>query len=189
MITSCARDRGNGSQDVCRLTWIREWGCEYRFFIGRGSLNPMADEVQFDVDDSFNHVVDKEHMAFQWAIDQGYDYVYTSSPDCYRILPVMLATPFSEHDYYGSRVLHEFYAGGCGFWLSRRSLEVLANSPVCRDYPDKAIGIVLDKAGIKWNPHDPLSADRYWRLNRLPCVRAYHAQHRLEGDGYRQFPA
>lgn len=149
MITSCARDRGNGSQDVCRLTWIREWGCEYRFFIGRGSLNPMADEVQFDVDDSFNHVVDKEHMAFQWAIDQGYDYVYTSSPDCYRILPVMLATPFSEHDYYGSRVLHEFYAGGCGFWLSRRSLEVLANSPVCRDYPDKAIGIVLDKAGIK----------------------------------------
>jgi hypothetical protein len=149
MITSCKRDRGNGSQDVCRMTWIRQWGTDYKFFIGRDNEYPMQDEVQFDVNDTFNHVVEKEHLAFQWAIDHGYDYAYLSSPDCYRIIPRMLETPFSEHDYMGSQVLHSFYAGGMGFWLSRRALEVLANSPVCWDFPDKAVGLVLAKAGIK----------------------------------------
>ena len=158
-ITSCERDRNNGAADVCRNTWLRSWGhlVDFRFIVGRSSVHLRPDELQVDAADDFANVVFKEREAYKWAFANGYDFVYISSPDCYRIIPRMLASGFEAHDYVGSKVPNEAHAGGCGYWLSRKAIKALLDHPAIIDYPDRSAGRVMQAAGI------PLFDDkRYW---------------------------
>lgn len=158
-ITSCKRDRYNGANMVCRDTWLKQWGhrIDHKFIIGHGNEDILGDELYVDVPDDFGNVVHKERQAYIWALGCEYDFVYISSPDCYRIIPRMLASGFERHDYVGSKCPGENHAGGCGYWLSSKAIDAMLRQPVIVDYPDRAAGRALAQAGI------PLIDDpRYW---------------------------
>ena len=159
LITSCDRDRHNGANQVCRDTWLKEWGnlVEYKFIVGRPCKALLSDELWVDTPDDFGNVVFKERMAYEWAYARYFDFVYISSPDCYRIIPRMLASGFEQHDYVGSKVPNENHCGGCGYWLSAKAIKALLEQPVIIDYPDRSAGRAMAQAGI------PLVDDpRYW---------------------------
>ena len=155
LVLSCKRDRENGAQDACRETWLRSWGhlVDCRFLLGEGNLDPRPDELIVREPDDFNGCLYKQHQGYRWAYWSGYEHVFISSVDCYRILPRMLDTDYRDHDYTGCQVVGEFYAGGSGYWLSRNALEVLTSRPAYPDYCDRSDGITLLAAGIHLHPN------------------------------------
>ena len=168
LITSCERDRSNGRNAAVRETWIRTWGhlVEHRFILGSGCENPQDDEIIFNnVDDGYHGVDRKQREACRWALANGYDYAFQCDADTYVVVPRLLASGFEKHDYIGYTIsrpehLEPYYAGGgCGYWLSARALQVLADASdesFC-GWGDLWVGNCLLSADIHAT-HD----ERYW---------------------------
>ena len=158
LVWGCKRDRLNGRIGVNRATWIKEWGdlIDYKIVLGRGNDIPLADELVVDEDDGYMGIIYKQRAAYRWALERGYDHVFIGANDIYRVVPLILASGFEQHDYVG-RGCEAGYAGGPGYILSRKAIEAILSVPITADYADRQDGYALAAHGIPLH-HD----ERYW---------------------------
>jgi hypothetical protein len=167
LVNSCEKERKNGIQQACLDTWIAQWGhlVDYKIVLPRTDQR-SGYELIVDAPDAYNQIAYTQKEAYKWAIEQGYQYVFQAATDTYICVPRMLACAYSGQEYMGYRVSHDRYAGGgCGFFLGRRAMEVLAVAdPSGEGFADKWVGNRLEAAGIDLT-HDA----RYWP-DQLPFV-------------------
>ncbi len=150
-----------GDQAAVRDTYLKEWGhlIPHRFVYDREYKDECApDEIIVDAPTGFMECVFKTHQGIRWALENGYDYVFSAPTDCYIIIPRLLASGYEKFDYTGYQVPDEGHiGGGSGYWLSKRAMLIVANSEPELDYEDRWVGNALrtyDILGV----HDP----RYW---------------------------
>jgi len=95
----------------------------------------------------------------RWALEQGYTNLFKCDDDTYVWVDRLLASSGPEFDYlgfsHGSWHYPPFASGGAGFWLSRKSMQVIAESELDPNRIDDVwIGERLLHAGIILI-HDP----------------------------------
>ena len=150
-----------GDQDACRDTYLQEWGhlIPHRFVYDREYKDLCeSDEIEVDAPTGFMECVFKTRRGIQWALDSGYDSVFSVPTDCYIVIPQLLASGYEKLDYTGYQVPYEGHmGGGSGYWLSKRAMEIVAARSPILDYEDRWVGQVLRENGI-FGVHDP----RYW---------------------------
>lgn len=175
-----------------RSTWLselKEFGVDYKFFYGttlrdnvtkpntRPDPNrivpalrePLADEIYLDCGDNYTQNPQKLKGIFQYALENGYDYVLRVDDDTfvypYRLLNDEYAV-WSKVDYSGAGN-GVFHPGGCLF-VSRRAMELALAAPIT-DYADDVwLGSVMS--------------------NNKISVHEIASVHNLFGDNYNVVP-
>lgn len=116
---------------------------------------PRPDEVVLHVPDDLVHIAYKAKAAWQWAWDNGYDYVFNCFCDTYIDIEKLMHSGFEEHDFIGMTYdENRCPQGGAGYWLSRKSLQTLIATHVDFWADDGWAGWTLQKSGIHLH-HDP----------------------------------
>lgn len=165
LITSCGGDRFNGRNDAVRNTWLKKWISHdeprlmnYKFVLGRSCTQQQEDEIIVDADDSYGATSIKQHRGYLWALSRGHKHVFQCDVDTYAAIPRLALSDWVKSDYVGRQDdPRGFCGGGCGYWLSERSLRALAVSTPYPEYGDLWVGTVLQAAGISAR-HDT----RFW---------------------------
>lgn len=136
---------------------------DVRFFYGdTGGLERMGeDEIALDCGDDYYSLVPKVRAVIGWAYEAGYDYLLKLDDDVYVDVGKALAD-FLPVDYRGNMrngqvkrfgeepELTVKYACGPAYWLSRKAMEAILNSPEpATPYEDRATGYMLSQAGIQ----------------------------------------
>jgi len=92
---------------------------------------PKEDEVVLvNTPDDYGHHAIKTRNKLRWAADKGYDYVLTGNDDMYVCIDRLVSSNFEQHDFIGRYASDTFLHGGPGIMLSRKSINILINSPV-----------------------------------------------------------
>ena len=167
-ITSCENDEQRGFNDPIRETWLPEavsLGIPYKFFHGTGST-PKDDVIILDCLDDYLHVTGKLRGKMQWALAQGYDYLFSAGTDTYAQPGRVLTCGFEKYDCFGAVFNHWSYEDrilvhpDAGVFLSHRAMELVANDltpvasvegPIDATAVDACawLGQALTRAGIK----------------------------------------
>lgn len=127
-IPSCLRDRER--QNYTRI-WLKDcerFGVDYKFFLGGRQKEPIAkDEIHSDrIDDNYDSLIEKVKWIIQYALDNGYEYLFKCDVDTFaNVYRLIKKSGFEKYGWSGSGVSY----GGTGYWLSReRMLELLART-------------------------------------------------------------
>ena len=140
-----------------RATWgaAKVDGVDVRFFVGRGGLGSVPDEIALDVGDSYDDLPAKTKAICAYALEHGYDYVVKIDDDVYLSLERLAAAVPIGADYCGrvrlpSSGLPAPYCSGFCYWLSRRAMKVLVDSKLFFQTraEDVITGNTLLQAGI-----------------------------------------
>jgi hypothetical protein len=124
---------------------------------------PEADEVVLRAPDDLAHLAYKAQATWRWAFDRGYDYAFACFCDTYIDIPRLMASGFEKHPFTGMTYDdNRCPQGGCGYWLDRECLEILANERVTFWADDGWAGWTLQKHGI-WLNNDT-------RYNYYPLI-------------------
>ena len=116
---------------------------------------PRSDEVVLHVPDDLVHVSYKAKAAWQWALDNGYEYVFNCFCDTYIDIEKLRYSGFEEHDFTGMTYdTNRCPQGGAGYWLSKICLQKLTTAHVDFWADDGWAGWTLQKSGIYLH-HDP----------------------------------
>ena len=168
------KNEENAHVEWVRKTWLpdAEGKVDVKFFYGgelpSSSAEPPAgdhwysykpDEITLPVGDDYYSLVPKVRAVIQWAYDAGYDWLLKLDDDVYVDVDKTLAG-FVPADYrgtlregqvmqYGTSELTCKYACGPAYWLSRRAMRAILDSPIpATPYEDRATGYMLIQAGI-----------------------------------------
>lgn len=170
---------------ACRDTWGKDViGFDYKFFFGQGSHeNEQPDELILDSPDDYRGLSVKVQAAVRWALEHDYTSYFKIDDDVY-IRPerlVKAAAEWANYDFVGRRQgatdryhEHAYCSGGCGYYLSKRAMEVLANAPtpnpeIAAEYAeDSWTGLRLLEAGIEAHNDDRLRRSAGSGPNRSP---------------------
>lgn len=152
--------------EASRQTWIQDiHGMDYKIFYGQGSHELKPDEVQIEAPDGYYDLATKIYDIVRWVYEQGYEFLLQLDDDSYVRPDQLLKSNFFQHDFVAgvslgvdehNRIfpyLSGQSATGPGFFLSRKAMEVIVNSPrPAHGWPDEPwVGKVLETAGIKVN--------------------------------------
>lgn len=113
---------------------------------------PKSDEVIVPCPDGYLYLGHKSWHSHKWALDHGYDYIFQCFPDTFLDVDKLMKSGFEAHDYIGVGLgghEREFASGGCGYWLSRKAIEVHLKEPVDDWAEDRYVGKALGRNGIK----------------------------------------
>jgi hypothetical protein len=154
---------------------------DIRFFVGDPTGSELPDTIYLDCPDDYWSLPLKTWTMVNWARGAGYTNVFKCDDDSYVHIPRLLASGWEKVDYSGQQAFGHaltgtslvsnpkwpsfiFAQGGAGYWLSSRSMDVVANEP--RAYwiqdrkkcpyigcEDMAVGLLLKGKGI------PLKSD------------------------------
>jgi len=152
-VVTCHKYRSRA--DSQRETWVPHVkGMDVKFFLG-GGYPTNEDEVILPCPDDYRSLPLKCKLMFQWAIDQGYDYVFKTDDDVLVAPDRLLAAVPVGRDYVGrlrgpARGLPAPYCSGMGYWLSRRAMQARIEGEDVDDHnEDLTTGNILLKAGIR----------------------------------------
>lgn len=134
-ISSCEAFEMSGLNDPLRKTWLQdamELGFDYKFFHGRGSTE-KNDVVVLDVEDALFGLTEKAKAKAKWAVENGYDFVFSCFPDLYARPERFLSCGYEKYDYSGNVYQHfggpRFCQGGPGYFLSKTACAIVASDP------------------------------------------------------------
>jgi len=120
------------------------------------------DEIILNAPDGYKYQTYKFREICHWALKHNYDYVFQILTDTFVVPDRLIASGFEKYDYIGTaNAERTAIGGGPGIWLSSKTLQFLAESPVTLWYYDGWIGDVMSRNGIKLT-HDP----RYTNLGQ-----------------------
>lgn len=171
-VKSCHRDRDAGFHDAIRGTWgkdLKARGVDVRFFVGQTGDNrrdPLlkSDETMVDAPDDYMNLPFKTRRACQWIVGKIYDNAFFCDNDTYVDVPLLLQLPYEGSDFAGhfcrgpaettSRFDYRdhmgFYpqsypwcSGGIGYFLSRRAIDLVADTPPMVWAEDMYVGQVI----------------------------------------------
>jgi hypothetical protein len=155
------KNETNTHVEWVRNTWLPHTTgrVDAKFFYGLGGQRKSPDEIELPVGDDYYSLVAKVRAVIQYAYDAGYDYLLKLDDDVYVNVDGTLAG-FVPADYrgtlregqvmqYGTSELTCKYACGPAYWLSRRAMKAILDSPIpATPYEDRATGYMLIQAGI-----------------------------------------
>ena len=186
-ITSCARDREK--QQAQRDTWIKDIpaGVDYRFFLGQGNADAKDDEVFLDVPDTYVGLTHKTKGLLEWALAQGYDYIYKTDVDTLVHVKNLLDSGFSAHDYMGGLNGIDgviFASGGAGYWLSAKAARFIVARKVQDGCEDVLVAQIMKDNGIglhediryQWLPGAQLTSNTVSFHLSSTVARVYRAE-------------
>ena len=163
-ISSCEAFETSGLNSPMRGTWLPEavrLGMDYKFFHGSGAI-PKDDVIVLPVVDELYGLTEKAKAKLRWAVEQGYDYVFSCFPDTYVCPERLLACGFENFDYTGNVFTFPgsapFCQGGPGYFISRRACEVVYTSQRSYLNDDTFIGDELHAVGIRPLDHRGFTA-------------------------------
>lgn len=135
-----------GSKAVC----TKDNHVHLKFFFGNDSgwlLGPYPDEIHIDAPDGYTDLSKKVKKICEYAVAGGYDYVYICDTDTFcivdRLMDILRYQPSFD---YGGWIVPwkpKFAFGGCGYVLSNRAAQIIAEEPVRDPLDDISIGRVL----------------------------------------------
>lgn len=129
-VESCWKDRNAGCHEAIRRSWGQiavDAGIDVRFFIGGNEPNDLAaDEIWLNVPDGYYDLPHKTRAIAQWFLDHDYAHLFKADTDTFIVPDRLLTSGFEQFDYYGSSVDSTYYHGGIGYFISRKSAEILA---------------------------------------------------------------
>ena len=137
-----------------RETWARDVAnhknATMKFFYGHGPNNqPLKeDEVRLSVPDDYGHLPQKTIAICQWALDNGFEYTLKCDDDSYVYVDRAMTEVCQFADFAGY-INGGSCSGGCGYWLSRRAMEVVVKNPIGSHWAeDVTVGMIMKSAGI-----------------------------------------
>lgn len=159
----------------------------------------MQDVAELDCADDYASLPFKTQAICRWAMEREYDFIFLCDDDTYCCVPRLMGSDFHRYDYTGWFVrcvscepdeddhctcvtgeglrLHSYASGGSGYWLSRRSMGIVAaadfaKDPLRPDSPepstrgeDLQVGWALGRAGVKC--HRDFRYSLYWPGPRM----------------------
>ncbi len=148
--------------DVIRLTWLPTVPpdcADVRFFVGRGDHGDYPnDVVQLDCGDGYDSLPEKVRAISKWSLENGYEYTLKCDDDVVLLPNKLLASGYENADFSGHRNSSKEEPvppyGFC-YWLSKRSLKIVAEAELPRDnYDEGWVRTKLYEHGITLR-HDP----------------------------------
>ena len=124
--------------DAIRRTWapLVPATADVFYFFGRGATRePLKNEVFLDCDDSYDGLPNKVQEIMRWAYNHGYDFALKCDDDVVLRPEALLSSGFTNNDFTGCKEPSckpgeiKTPWGFC-YWLSRRSMELVINSPL-----------------------------------------------------------
>ena len=159
LVSSCKRDQQNGANQAVRETWGARSRIPYFFILGQGAKQLNPDELFFDVGDAYLDLPHKTKQSLSWALNNGYTNAFRAFTDTFIDTERLLSSGFEKYDYTGNESEpypgFTFAHGGPGYWLSRKGMKIVVDSPIDRkafnsdQYEDQWSGRRLGLAGIK----------------------------------------
>jgi hypothetical protein len=118
-------------------------------------LKLKDDEIMLDVPDGYKYLSLKTKLSHQYALENGYDFVFQCFTDTYVRVHNLVESGFEKHDYVGfsfglDYISFRYASGGAGYWLSKKATELLVSSPITHWAEDVWSGEVMFKNGIKF---------------------------------------
>ena len=175
-------------QQAQRDTWIRDIpsgiNVHCRFFLGResgiesGVVDETGDEVYLGSDafiperglKKYPTLPQKTKQICDYALLAGYDYIFKTDTDTLINIKNLLNSGFANSEYSGGynwEEVGEFCSGGAGYWLSRKAMQIVADSEVEYWAEDVFVSLALREKGIlpvwntgyRWKPNEPIDRD------------------------------
>ena len=108
----------------------------------------LPDEVLLHVPDDYLHLAYKVRGEFRWAIEHGYEHIFSIGADIYVDVQRLMRSGFEQYDYTGKLAnTTPDCAGGGGYWISRSAAERVIHHPVTFWAEDKWVGQTLHTEG------------------------------------------
>ena len=150
-VKSCRSHRQEGYHDAIMETWGKDVpNGDIRFFSGDEDrfLPKKANEVCLGVPDDYMNLPLKTKAIIGWSLWNGYDFTFLCDTDTFTIPTRLLKCGFEKYDYsgrFGNQPkigttfhyrdpqgdypnCHPWASGGVGYFLSRKSGELIARS-------------------------------------------------------------
>ena len=126
----------------------------------------MSDVVMLDCEDGYAGLLNKVGGISRWALQHGHEPAFKCDDDTFVRPDKLLASGFEQHDYSGFVPDARMWAhGGAGFWLSRTSMQIVAENSsgetTTRQPDDFTVAKILGRHGIT-----PFHDNRYFQENR-----------------------
>jgi hypothetical protein len=180
-VESCWKDRNANCHEAIRRSWGQiavDLGIDVRFFIGGDKPNNLAaDEIWLDVPDDYYSLPHKTQAVAKWFLDHDYTHLFKADTDTFIVPDRLLTSGFEQFDYYGSSVDSTYYHGGIGYFINRKSAEILSVSPVGSETAeDRWVGHALDGKVSKADAGDKLHRYASWHFPVGPWYgnKRYH---------------
>ena len=154
---------GSTWRQAIRDTWLEFGGVEHRFVIGAGAVTAHDDTITVAAPDGYDGIAFKVREGLRFALQDGYDFVFTCFTDTYVSVPRLLLSNFERHHYSGCCIRcpegyqdlstdgkgrFSYASGGPGYWLSRRAMEIVVATEPRSQYDDMWIGWELGLHGL-----------------------------------------
>jgi hypothetical protein len=173
-VVSCAKDRW---RIPAHRDMLCGHGADVRFFYGiqgpAATIVAMPDEIELPVEDGYFLLVRKVYLIFQWALAQGYDFIFKMDSDTWLDVEKLLEAGFEQHDWVGlmgdkgaSGGIGHCTSGGVGYWLSAKAMRMYLDhypkmpSGSFHFFEDWALSLTLAAAGLK-----PVNSDLLWNYD------------------------
>ena len=153
-ISSCQSFEDSGLNNPLRETWLTDLakiGWDYKFFHGVNAV-PKDDVVVLNVVDELYGLTEKLKAKCRWAVEQGYDAIFSCFPDTYASAQRLLGIYTIPQDYMGN--VHQFPGsasfcqGGPGYFVSQKACRIAASHTSSYLNDDAWLGDVLTGAGL-----------------------------------------
>jgi Galactosyltransferase len=123
-----------------RTTWLPQVPrdkCDAFFFMGRGEAREFRDdEVELDCSDKYEHLPEKVRAIAHWATNRPYGHMLKCDDDVVLKPKAILVSGYELHDFSGkaNRPPQPYVVSfGFNYWLSRKSMLVIANADLPED--------------------------------------------------------
>lgn len=141
-------------RQAVRDTWWNKQAFDYMFFFGQGETS-LPDEITLNVPDDFPHHCRKNQEMFKWAFRRGYDWVFRCDDDTY-VKRLEIPTEGDQIGWGEHLGVHRNYiTGGAGFWVNRKSMELIATADVGNRTHEDDLWIGQDVLHRCNRVHDP----------------------------------
>lgn len=167
-VTTCHTPKYAPKVQAQRETWVRDADAliDVRFFYGGLPSNRPIDEHGDEIfltasDDSYLGRPSKIRGMCRWALAAGYDWTLKTDDDVYIDIPTLMRVNpvHPDLDYVGRGVTTKdfaksadycrSFASGFAYWLSRKAMQVIADTPDFAGLEDRWVAEQLNAAGIK----------------------------------------
>jgi hypothetical protein len=162
-VSGLQHDGPNTRRPACEATWVKDAAnfpnLDVKFFTG----------AELGCGDDFVAMPAKIKALCQWALDHGYERVFRCDDDTFVYVDRLMRQAYEHEVDYGGYDCGGFAIGGSGIWLSRRALEIIANSTWAENEwrDDAFIGDALKAHGIKMADLPGLSEEYQTHAGRV----------------------